>query len=76
VVSRCRGVQDISNSALASFVKDTTVVGPASEKSVRPRLEALSTSAGCNDLPIEKARCFFGRLRNPPDDIADLLSSD
>ena len=41
MVSRCRGVQDISNSALASFVKITIVAGPASEKSVRPRLEAL-----------------------------------
>jgi hypothetical protein len=46
VVSRCRGVQDIANSAPASFVKVKIVLGPASEKSVRPRLEALSPSVG------------------------------
>jgi hypothetical protein len=76
VVSGCRGVQDISNSALASFVKGTTVVGPASENSVRPRLEALSTSAGWNDLPIEKAHCLSVGYKISRKNITDLLSSD
>jgi len=53
VVSRCRGVQDISNSALASLVKVTIVVGPTSEKSVRPRLEALPPSSGSFSVGYE-----------------------